>query len=424
MITAMLISNIALSPVAAGAQDALMGDARILYVMPEADGDCNSWEAACDLQIALNDAQAGDEIWVAAGVYYPGSVSDSPTVSFHLKSGVALYGGFMGTETVQTQRSWSENPTILSGDIDRNDLTDTGVVTDTLQIIGTNAYHVVTGSGADSEAVLDGFIITAGSAKPEIYPDDTAAEISSINDLTFVNNVNSGGGLINSNGSPTLMNLIITGNQALAGGGMANGNNSSPILTNVTISANSAVYGGGMVNLESSPTLTNVLFTGNSAGEIGGGILDLSISASSLINTTFYANKARSGGGIASAELSNTTLTNAIVWGNAAVIDPQIHVSENSTISVAYSLIQGGIYPGWGNLNADPLFVDAAAGNLRLQSASPAIDAGNNFAVPAGVLTDLEGNPRFVDYRGSGATVDMGAYEARLFRLYLPLSVR
>ncbi len=86
---------------------------------------------------------------------------------------------------------------------------------------------------------------------------------------------------------------------------------------------------------------------------------------------------------------------------------------------VTYSDIRGG-WPGEGKLNADPLFVDAAGGNLRLMLDSPAIDAGNNAAVPAGVTTDLDGNPRFVDIptipdtgNGTPPLVDMGAYEAQ-----------
>jgi hypothetical protein len=94
---------------------------------------------------------------------------------------------------------------------------------------------------------------------------------------------------------------------------------------------------------------------------------------------------------------------------------------------------------GGGNIAGDPLFVDAdgadntpgtADDNLRLQLTSPAIDAGKNAAVPPGVTTDLDGNPRFVDIpsvpnTGSGTPpiVDMGAYET-LNKLYLPLILR
>jgi hypothetical protein len=64
-----------------------------------------------------------------------------------------------------------------------------------------------------------------------------------------------------------------------------------------------------------------------------------------------------------------------------------------------------------GNWRGNPLFVDLSAGNLRLQSNSPCINAGNNVYVPAG--PDLDGNPRI-----SGGTADIGAYE---FQFPLPL---
>jgi sugar lactone lactonase YvrE len=59
---------------------------------------------------------------------------------------------------------------------------------------------------------------------------------------------------------------------------------------------------------------------------------------------------------------------------------------------------------GTGNRNDAPLFLDQAGGNLRLQTNSPCIDAGNNAYAPG--TTDLDGNPRIV-----GTSVDMGAYE-------------
>jgi len=86
-------------------------------------------------------------------------------------------------------------------------------------------------------------------------------------------------------------------------------------------------------------------------------------------------------------------------------------------------------------LTADPRFIDAdgpdngastADDNLRLQSSSPAIDAGDNSAVPAGVTTDLGGMSRFVDHpypdwgNGPAPIVDMGAYETG-YRISLPL---
>ena len=74
--------------------------------------------------------------------------------------------------------------------------------------------------------------------------------------------------------------------------------------------------------------------------------------------------------------------------------------------TVTYSIVEGG-YSGVGNLSADPLFVSST--DLRLQSGSPAIDVGDDTAVPAGVTTDLDGNPRFAcGDLSSDAGVDAG----------------
>ncbi len=99
--------------------------------------------------------------------------------------------------------------------------------------------------------------------------------------------------------------------------------------------------------------------------------------------------------------------------------------NDSATPTLSTSLVQGGVHgsgivnnnssvnDGGGNLNADPRFVDAAGGNLRLRQDSPAIDAGDDAAIS--LATDLDGLPRKFDVTAivhNGANiVDMGAYE-------------
>ncbi len=409
----------------------------VFYAAPSAQGsgDCSDWANACTLQTALSQAfGGGDEIWVKAGVHYPTTDPNNRDATFTLKNGVAIYGGFAGTESSRDQRNWQTNLTILSGDIDQNDINNDGnsIAETWNDIQGNNSYHVVTGSETDATAVLDGFFITAGQASG-MYNYDSSPTLMNV---TFSGNSAGylGGGMVNFYGSPTLMNVTFSGNSAgYSGGGMVNFYG-SPTLMNVTFSGNSADYGGGMLNYNSSPTLTNVTFSGNSATYGGGGMYN-NLSDPELTNILFYNNSAANGGGIYNSGTrsvltnitfsgnratnsgggiyngqdeyygvdSETTIANSIVWDNGS---PAIYNSSTSVISVTYSLVEGG-WPGEGNIDADPLFVDAANGNLRLQPTSPAIDAGNNAAVPPGVTTDLDGNPR-IDY-----IVDMGAYEYR-----------
>jgi uncharacterized repeat protein (TIGR01451 family) len=433
-----------------------------IYVDRDAPGpthDGLSWATAyTNLQDGLDAAAPGDEIWVAEGVYMPThqtEAGDGRTATFVLTNSVGLYGGFGGygiNETLRSERDWAAHVTVLSGDLDGNDITDpNGVVTDTDNINGDNAYHVVTDSGTDGTAVLDGFTITGGQANGSM-PHGWGGGMYSFNNsnptlsnITFSSNRASarGGGMYNSDGNPTLTNVTFSGNRASAsGGGMSNGTGGSPTLINVTFSGNIAHTGsgGGMYNDHCNPTLINVTFSGNHASFHGGGMYSVS-SNPALINATFSGNHASSdGGGMYSFHNSNPTLSNCILWGNAASNGPQIYSHLNSTPTVKYSLVEGG-YSGIGNLDVDPQFVDfdgtdnitgTLDDNLRLLPASPAIDAGDNTAVPTdtldldgdGVITeplpfDLDGNPRLADMpsrpdTGNGAPpiVDMGAYEA------------
>jgi len=251
----------------------------ILYAAPTAQGsgNCSSWANACTLQTALTNAVSGDEIWVKAGVHYPGAAGNR-TATFTLKNGVAIYGGFAGTETSRDQRNWQTTLTILSGDIDHNDTnTDGNYIAETAaDIQGSNTYHVVTGGGTDSSAVLDGFVITAGQASG-----------SSPN--------NAGGGMYNDHNSPMLRHLIFSGNKAIRGGGMYN-NNGNPILTDVAFYGNNAIgadgpvgadgggyggpgengYGGGLYNASGTLTITSGVFENNTARGGRGGAGDAS----------------------------------------------------------------------------------------------------------------------------------------------------
>jgi hypothetical protein len=371
-------------------------------------GDQIDWSNPCDLQYALTTvAASGDELWVASGTYTPTTGTDR-TVSFQLKSGVGLYGGFAGTETARNQRNIAANLTILSGDIDHNDTANPA--TNPSQIVGNNSYHVVNGSGTDSTAVLDGFTVTGGNADSD------------------------GGGMYNSSGSPTVTNVTFSGNSAgSAGGGMYNLSSSSPTVTNVTFSGNSAgSEGGGMFNVnQSSPMLTNVTFSGNSAGGSGGGILNLGLSNATLTNVTFSGNSAPIGGGMynfsSGSTLANVTFSgnsvsalysthtpyptvwNSIVWGNLGPSGGQGFVGA---IFVYSSIMQGG-YSGVGILDADPKLSPlsnngGATQTMALGSGSAAINAADPGACPS---TDQRGYPR----RTANGFCDMGAYEAQSY---------
>ncbi len=95
-------------------------------------------------------------------------------------------------------------------------------------------------------------------------------------------------------------------------------------------------------------------------------------------------------------------------------------MEDDANPLITFSLVEGG-WPGFGNIDADPLFVHPNNGDYHLLPDSPGIDAGDNDAVPGWVTTDLDGRLRFADRPATPDTgnpgapgppiVDMGAYE-------------
>jgi len=375
----------------------------------------DTWaDAYPDLIAALTDPNC-TEIWVAAGVYQPGAAR---TDSFTLANGVAVYGGFAGGETALSERDWKTNVTILSGDIDNNDINTDGnqIAESTTDIQGSNSYHVLIGGSTDNTAILDGFVITGGQANGTTWPH------------WF------GGGMFNDDGEPTLNNLVFSGSYANTGGGAIYNANSDPIIANSLFVGNaSGGYGGAINNYSfSDPELTNVVFSGNTAVGDGGALRNID-SWPTLVNVTFGSNTAGGdGGAVYNGGPGTVTIKNTIIWGNTAGSVGHSIYNDGSltTVDISYSNIQGcgGSGGGWNpacgsdggdNIANNPLFVEADGAdsipgtsddNLRLGFGSPSIETGTNIGCPA---TDLDGLPRPVDADADAtATCDMGAYEA------------
>jgi len=143
--------------------------------------------------------------------------------------------------------------------------------------------------------------------------------------VIFSNNLAElGAGIYNTDSSPTLTDVTLSGNMAHDSGGAIYNDNSNPTLTNVTLSGNSAAdFGGGIYNTGSSPTLTNVTFNGNSAPSGGGAMV--SITGSPIIQDSIFWNDG--------SELYNVFATPA----------------------VADSIVSGGYPSGTHVIDADPL---------------------------------------------------------------------
>jgi len=280
-----------------------------------------------------------------------------------------------------------------------------------------------------------------------------------------------GGGLFNNgigggNSSPVLVDVTFEANEAgYGGGGLVNygyQGTSSPTLLNASFYGNRAgTWGGGILSCAhyggtSNMTLVNGVFSGNRAVWGGGGVHNSVYGGSSshrVVNATFAANHAERGGGLYSEnELGShqLTLSNAILWGNSATLAGAQAFNSSASVAIGHSNVGGsGGSAAWnaelgtdggGNLDQPPSYLrepdpgdgDWATptgndyGDLRLGSSSPAVDAGDNLALPAdehdldgdgdtaeALPVDRDGNPRLVaGSAGQPALVDVGAYEA------------
>jgi hypothetical protein len=235
-----------------------------------------------------------------------------------------------------------------------------------------------------------------------------------VTNCEFSGNSEGYGGMYNEYSNPIVTNCKFSGNSC---GGM-NSRFSNPILTNCTFSGNSSdARGGGMSNFYSNPILTNCAFSENIAEREGGGMCNYN-GCSILTNCTFRGNLALNGNACAcdshhQQSPGNIEMTNCIIWDGGQ----EIWNNDGSTITISYTDLQNGqagcfdpynaIVWGMGNIDADPLFVNAGNDDLHLLPTSPCIDAGDPCYVPAPNETDLDGSARVINSR-----IDMGAYEA------------
>lgn len=384
-------------------------EAKIIYVnisLGSGSNNGTSWANAFRynnaLYAGLASAEDGDEIWVTGGTYRTIALPIGCTEpicgaidltnrnnTYLLKSGVRMYGNFVGTETDISQRNFSGNETILSGNI--KDLFDNS----------DNAYHVVTAINCSNSTVLDKFTIQEGNA-------DGLGTIT-LAGKTYYKSW--GGGMLNISSSIQIRNCSFVNNLAESGGGMLNTDYSAPNITNSIFVNNTAGGGGGIYNHNhSSPTIKNCTIANNNGTAAGGAMYNLD---------------------------SSPSINNSIVWGNTSLAFAAI-ANNSSTSTIGTSIVQGGYTPCTDcpetHGNVDPLFINVASpsgadnrwGNaddgLQLSNCSPAIDKLPYIFLEGGDR-DITGQnkPFDVTFRQNGpdcglfciSTLDLGAYESQ-----------
>ena len=418
--------------------------ANIWYVSQNSpiSGPGTSWATAFhDIQSAINVTTNGDTVLVTNGIYNTGGT---------VAPGNFLTNRVYITNAITLQSVSGPGVTIISGVSGLSGFTNNvrcvymvanaGLLGFTLTNGGT---RYPSGSFSYGPSDLSGGGVYGGILTNCILAGNSAGgsgggayggilfNCTLTNNAMNMNNAGAGGG---GAGGCTLYNCLLIGNLSYYSGGGAQGST----LVGCALSRNSGSWSGGGVE---GCTLTNCLVTRNSTGQTTGGGAD----ASTLNNCIIVSNNASStGGGTYDCNLNNCLIyhNSAMVDGGAGgrstfVVNGCTIVSNTATgggpggvdgasvsnsiivnnYLVSYGVANYGIGTlnyccttplpgsGTGNIAVDPLFINPASGNYRLQTNSPCINAGNNSYV-GGITTDLDGRPRIV-----GGTVDMGAYE-------------
>jgi hypothetical protein len=407
----------------------------IRYVKPVASGtaDGSSWaNASSDLQLMINQSNAGNQVWVAKGTYKPNRQPNSTAITtnhrdntFLLKSGVKVYGSFAGNESTIEGRQFETNATILSGDFSGNDPNNNNPVELLNEALTSdNAHHVVMGIKLSNATVFDGFVITGGAATTPssfvvasttqdvwrgngggIYLDASGGQYNNIAIRNCAAQLNGGGIYIQNTGTylPRFTGLIITG----------------CIASGTSTTYGSAIRYGGV---DTKAEFFNMLVTncvGQSALRLSNQNTQITIDNATLYGI-YSDNPNTTTTVIETTNSATLNLYNSIIGQHAQAY--AISIIANSTSYGRYNSIFGGIRTqGTWNANnsttntGNPGFTNAAAGDFSLTATSPVRGLGNpsylesyfgtNLGYPA-ITTDIIGKARL--YQG---LLDLGAYQ-------------
>ena len=298
-------------------------------------GDGSSWERAFDsIQDAIDATTAGDEIWVAEGVYTP-EVPAGREATFLIPDGVRLYGGFEGTENQLAQRDDPEDfPTILSGELSP----------------GMNAYNVVELINTGIGTLIDGFEIRDGTANGSTGRNNrgggvrTDSALGTIRNVIFRdNNAQVFGGALSINGPSTgdlftVEDCVFEDNRADGRGGAVYTNSdtnfvSCEFIGNASETSGGALYSasGGFVFVEDSRFSGNEVEVAAIDNGLGGAIFVDDAGPSSFVrvsDTNFIGNEAGAAGGIFLGSSGTVELLGCGFYGNTANPDGTVNASS------------------------------------------------------------------------------------------------
>ncbi|NND31651.1 MAG: hypothetical protein HKN76_03605 [Saprospiraceae bacterium] len=416
------------------------------FVKSGGNGTGHSWaDALGNLQQAIDSCNEGDQIWIAAGTYYPtyefdadqSGGSDMRERTFYIKKNISLYGGFQVGDVQIQDRDLEQNHTVLSGDI--------GALNDT----SDNVYHVMIVDGSTTDVnintgcILDGLHIENGVASGTNWPHATGSAI-------FATGAGNGNEC-----SPTLRFCVFAENYAKYGGTMYNyamGGICSPHLMHCRFFDNYSYAGaaifnnayGGVCEIE----YFNCTFKDNEASYAGGALYNYAnhgICSLQVSNCRFINNTTQIGGAMYNSSMDGTFYTKIINCifalnfahhkGGALFNYGYNGVSQidaiNSTFHRNTGVHNGGAVRNWYAVasminsilwdNGDEIyntFGSASLQNCLLDDGSPGNGSITFNDMVTGVnIIDLD--PHFCDANGSGnlrlkqisPAIDMGVID-------------
>jgi hypothetical protein len=325
----------------------------VLFVDADAPplGTGLSWGSAFQrLESALQTASLSgglfDEVWVAEGTYRPDGGSNDRNATFQLFSGVAVRGGFVGTESAASERVPGASTAVLSGDI--------GVQGDALD----NCFHVVSMRVLFAPATIDGFTIRGGRADAGTFPNNSGGGVLSEGSLTIVdcvveeNHAASGAGVFSRFGAGTVIGCVFRSNFASSEGGGVYIRDAGE-LSGCAFNGNNASFGGGLWSCCGVVNVSDCTFASN-FGNFGGAVFNSS-SSLRMKRSSFVGNSASRGGAVHSG--TNTWIVNCFFGGNSGDRGGALYSSSwgnvaNSVFSRNFAVSSGGAVWAASSVNA------------------------------------------------------------------------